>query len=378
MSAPADRRNNFDALRLIAATSVIFTHAFLIAEGEQNRDPLVVLTRNQCPTGLVGVFVFFAISGFLVTQSWEQTRSLPRYAAKRTLRIYPGYATCILLLTFGLGAAVTSLPLDDYLRDPRTHEFLIANLKMELQPNALPGVVFGQSWFGNVMDGPLWSLPLEVSLYVMVALLGLARSLRVPVLAALLALGVFEVAFDHWVDKNVIPLISEPHFASIAGFLAGVLWMLPFFATGMIAYKLRDRGIFNGRVALLAGAVLIASVVLANALPENALPWNLHRHAFIPTFSICGCYLALYVALHPGLPVFPAARFGDLSYGLYIYGWPVEQTIAYLRPGASWWQLFLLSMLATGAVAFLSWHVVEKRALSLKPRGAARAKPVPA
>ncbi len=373
-----DRRNNFDALRLIAASSVIFTHAFLITEGEQNRDPLVVLTRNQCATGLVGVFVFFAISGFLVTQSWEQTNSLPRFLAKRALRIYPGYAVCILAITLGLGAAMTSLPLGDYLRDPGTHDFLIANLTMGLQPNALPGVVFGQSWFGNVMDGPLWSLPLEVSLYVMVALIGLTRTMRVPVLAVLLGLGVFEVAFDHWVDKTIIPWISEPHIASVAGFLAGVLWMLPFFATGMLAYKLRDRGTFNGRLALLAAAVLLASVIVANVIPENALPWNLHRHTFIPTFSVCGCYLALYLALHPGLPVFPAARFGDLSYGLYIYGWPVEQTISYLRPGQTWWELFLLSMIATAGVAFLSWHFVEKRALSLKPRGVAEAKPIPA
>jgi len=365
-----DRRNNFDAIRLIAASSVIFTHAFLIAEGEQNRDPVVVLTQNQCATGLVGVFVFFAISGFLVTQSWEQTNSFPRFVAKRALRIYPGYAVCILVLTLGLGAAMTSLPLGDYLRDPRTQDFLIANLTMGLQPNALPGVVFGQSWFGNVMDGPLWSLPLEVSLYVMVALVGLTRMMRVPVLAVLLALGVFEVAFDHWIDKTIIPWISEPHIASVAGYLAGVLWMLPFFATGMLCYKLRDRGIFNGRLALLAVAGLIASLVLANALPEDALPWNLHRHTFIPTFSVCGCYLALYVALHPGLPVVPAARFGDLSYGLYIYGWPVEQTVSYMRPGAVWWELFLISMVATAVVAFLSWHLIERRALRLKPRAA--------
>jgi peptidoglycan/LPS O-acetylase OafA/YrhL len=284
-----------------------------------------------------------------------------------------------LALTLGLGAAMTSLPLGDYLRDPGTHDFLIANLTMGLQPNALPGVVFGQSWFGNVMDGPLWSLPLEVSLYVMVALVGLTRLMRVPVLTVLLALGVFEVAFDHWIDKTIIPWISEPHFASVAGYLAGVLWMLPFFATGMLAYKLRDRGIFNGRLALLAAAVLLASVILANVLPENALPWNLHRHTFIPTFSVCGCYLALYIALHPGLPVIPAARFGDLSYGLYIYGWPVEQTVLYLRPAATWWELFLIAYPATAVVASLSWHLVEKRALRLKPRAlGAAARPAPA
>ena len=347
-----DRKNNFDALRLVAATSVIFTHAFLLAEGTQDRDLLVVLSLHQCPTGLVGVFIFFAISGFLVTQSWEQTKSLPRFLAKRALRIYPGLAVCILVLTFGLGAAMTSLPLGDYLRDPGTHDFLGANLLMQLQPNALPGVAFSKFWFGTVMDGPLWSLPLEASLYLMVAALGVARLIRLPVLGLLLVVGLLSLWFDKWIDKNLA-----------LGFIGGVGWMLAFFVTGMALYKLRDRGIFNGRLALLAVVGVVASVPL---------------QSFIPMFAVFGCYLALYAALHPGLPVTPAARFGDLSYGLYIYGWPVEQTVSYLRPGASWWELFLLSMVATAGVAFLSWHLVEKRALSFKPRAAASAKPVPA
>ncbi|HXP76157.1 MAG TPA: acyltransferase [Stellaceae bacterium] len=356
-----DRKNNFDALRLLAATSVIFTHAFLLAEGTQDRDPLVVLSLHQCPTGLVGVFVFFAISGFLVTQSWEQTNSLPRFLAKRALRIYPGLAACILALTFGLGAAMTTLPLGDYLRDPGTREFLGANLLMQLQPNSLPGVEFSKLWFGTVMDGPLWSLPLEASLYLMVAALGMARLIRLPVLAVLLVVGMLSVWFDKWIDAH----LALGFLAGVGWihFLAGVGWMLGFFVTGMALYKLRDRGIFNGRLALLAVLGVIASVPL---------------QSFIPMFAVFGCYLALYAALHPSLPIIPAARFGDLSYGLYIYGWPVEQTVSYLRPGASWWELFLLSMVATAGVAFLSWHLVEKQALSFKPRGSAQPKPLPA
>jgi len=88
----------------------------------------------------------------------------------------------------------------------------------------------------------------------------------------------------------------------------------------------------------------------------------------------------IYLALHPALPVIPAARFGDLSYGLYIYGWPVEQTVLCLRPAATWGELFLIAYPAAALVAFLSWHLVEKRALWLKrgPLAAARPAPAPA
>src|SRR5258708_4011453 len=282
-----DRANYFEYFCFDAATSGIFTHAFLIAEGNQNRDPVVILSQNQCATGLVGVFVFFVISGFLVTQSWEQTNSLPRFLAKRALRIYPGFAVCILVLTFGLCAAMTTLPVRDYLADPGTQDFLTANLSMQLQPNALPDVKFSELWFGTVMDGPLWSLPLEAALYLMVAVLGITRLIRLPVLAVLMAIGLVSVWFDKWIDKNLT-----------LGFIGGVAWMLPFFVAGMALYKLRDRGIFNGRLALLAVIGVVARVPL---------------QSFLPLFAGFGGFLPLYPALHPNPPGIPAPGFGDLS-----------------------------------------------------------------
>ena len=83
--------------------------------------------------------------------------------------------------------------------------------------------------------------------------------------------------------------------------------------------------------------------------------------------------------LDPRLPVISAARFGDLSYGLYIYGWPVEEAVMWFSGGhAAWWQVFLMALPAASAIAFLSWHLVERPMLRLKPgarRGAARYAP---
>jgi peptidoglycan/LPS O-acetylase OafA/YrhL len=348
-----DRHNNFDTLRLLAATAVIFSHSFLLATGQQETEPLMVLTGGQTILGVVGVFVFFVISGYLVTQSWERAPSLPRFAVKRALRIYPGLAACILVLAFGLGPIVSSLRLGDYLTSYGTYDFLVANLLLHTDHNSLPGVWFTGRELGHILDGPLWSLPVEVAMYVMVAALGAARLLRVPVLAALLGVGLLAIVLDasNWHDWD---------------FTGSVLWLLAFFVIGMLLQQLPRERALDGRIALLALGGLVASVPL---------------HAFILLFPLCGGYLVIYLALNPRLPALPAARFGDLSYGLYIYGWPVEQTVLYLRPGATWWELFLIAYPATAVVAFLSWHLVEKRALRLKPSAmapAARPAPAPA
>jgi len=333
------RRNNFDALRLLAATAVIFSHAIFLSTGRLDSEPLMRLTGGQSNLGVVGVFVFFAISGYLVTQSWEQTASLPRYLAKRALRLYPGLAVCILVLTFGLGPLVTSLTPAEYVSADGTWDFLIANLLVNTDHNGLPGVWFSGGDIGDIVDGPLWSLPVEMVMYLLVAGLGVLRLMRLPILGALITVGMICL----WVDT-----------ASSYEFIGSVGWMTSFFVAGMALYRLRDRGIFNGRLALLALAGLVASVPL---------------DALVLLFPLFGGYLVLYLALHPALPVIPAARFGDLSYGLYIYGWPVEQTLLYLRPGLAWPALFAIALPVSAAVAFLSWHLVEKRAMTWKPRG---------
>lgn len=341
-----DRHNNFDLLRLLAALSVVFSHAFLIGEGQQNTEPLMWLTGGQCVLGVAGVFVFFTISGFLVTASCEATGSAGRFLAKRALRIYPGLACCVLLSAFVLGPAATRLSLADYFADPGPYKYVLYNLLMYIDWNSLPGVSFTGFAAGSVIDGPLWSLPSEVLMYLMVAALGALRLLRLEAIGLLLAAGLVGIVLD--------TAASEVYL------LGSALWLLPFFAAGMALYKLRARA-FDPRIALFALAGLAVSIPLGR---------------FILLFPICGSYLLLYAALERRLPVIKAARFGDLSYGLYIYGWPIEQLVTRALGGAApWWQVFALSLPAAAAAAFLSWHLVEAPALRLKP-GARRGAPV--
>jgi peptidoglycan/LPS O-acetylase OafA/YrhL len=110
---------------------------------------------------------------------------------------------------------------------------------------------------------------------------------------------------------------------------------------------LRTTGFFAGRWAF------VAALGLALSIPARL---------FLVGFPLFGSYLAIYLALNRKLPPVPAARFGDLSYGLYIYGWPIEQCVVYFSGGtAPWWEVFGVSLPLAAAAAFLSWHWVERR-----------------
>lgn len=331
-----DRHNNFDLLRLLAALSVIFSHAFLLAENSQDHDPLMIVTGGQTILGLVGVFTFFTISGYLISQSFEATPSPWAFLAKRALRIFPGLIACLCVCVFVIGPAVTSLPLSEYFTRPQTYLFLLHNAVLDIDYNRLPGVEFWHNNIGGIVNGPLWSLPSEALLYVVLCALGLCRLITVPVTAGMIAIGVVCLKID------------------TSGELIGSTgWLMGFFAAGMCCYRLRGPRFFERKWIWLALAGLVISVP---------------ARVFVPAFPVFGSFLIIRLALAPRLPPIRAARFGDLSYGLYIYGWPIEQCVVYARGGhIAWWALFLIAVAITVPTAFLSWHLVEKRCRWRRP-----------
>jgi peptidoglycan/LPS O-acetylase OafA/YrhL len=325
-----ERRNNFDLLRLLAAVSVIFSHAFLLSENSQDHDPLMILTGGQTILGVVGVFVFFTISGYLVTQSFDTTSSPLVFLAKRALRVFPGLLLCLVVCVFVIGPLVTQLPLADYFARPEPYLFLVHNAVLDVAYNRLPGVQFWPGNIGGIVNGPLWSLPCEVLMYLMLFALGILRLLTLPTGLVLLAVGTLCLWFDTAGDT-----------------LGSAFWLLGFFAAGICCYRLRGERLIAGHWALLALLGLALSV-----------PARL----FLVLFPLFGSYLVIYLALNRKLPPVPAARFGDLSYGLYIYGWPIEQCVVYFSGGrAPWWEVFGVSLLLAVPAAFLSWHAIERR-----------------
>lgn len=342
-------RNNFDAIRLMAALAVLLSHQYALSGRPQ---PGAFGVQSL---GSMGVAVFFAISGFLVAQSWEADPHAGRFAVRRLLRVWPGLAVVILLTVGVLGPAVSSLPPADYFAHPWTIEYL-KNLQFNTK-DRLP-VRFEGSPLPTAPNGSLWTIPLELKCYLLLALAatgGLLR-LRWVLLAALTAgaavyFGPVPAADGwtapfHWTQDRRLPLEFGLFF---------------FAGTAFHVFRIQDN-VATTRVAVVLGWVF-AAAALAFGLPMLAI-W-----LFTPV-----TVLALANAATPGLRA--AGRFGDLSYGIYIYAFPVQQTLIWtLRDRMPWSALLLLTLATTLALAFASWHLVEKRALRLKPRRRPRAAP---
>jgi peptidoglycan/LPS O-acetylase OafA/YrhL len=314
---------------------VVFSHSFLIAEGSEANEPFIWATGNQCILGLVGVFVFFVISGYLVTESWCRGPNPGRFALRRALRIYPGLIVNVAVCAFVLGPLVTSLPLAAYFHGPELRDFLAKTLTLNPGPLSLPGVLFADNPVGLHINGSLWTLRYEAMMYLMIVILGVLRLLRVPTCVALTVLGIAAVYFE----TALTPF----------GDIGEWAWFLGFFGAGMVLHFLRDRIVFDWRGALAAFVALAVFVQLGR---------------FIMLFPLAGAYLAIGFARRYD-PWLDYSRYcGDLSYGLYIYGWPAEQLIMYLSGGrAAWWQVFLGSLAIALPLSWLSWHGIEKWAL---------------
>ena len=353
VTSTAHRSNNLDALRLVGALAVIFGHAYHIV-GRPFENPVVA----GYPVQTLGVIIFFSISGYLITASWSRTRNPVSYLAARSLRIFPALVVVVLVCMFVIGPVVSVLPNGQYFDAPNFWSYL-GNIILRPQYE-LPGV-WGDHPYPNAVNGSLWTLPAEFFCYLLVPLVFLAPKVaRIPVIGLLLAASV-------WYSMTP-PLESMVVWHSRISDNA-LMWV--FFAAGAILRLLAERGLrFRTDVAV---GLLAVHLVIAGTLPQHItkVAW-----LFLP-------YVVLAVGLASTPYVRRASRYGDLSYGLYLWAFPVQQLVIDLW-GVQRMSVNLLIVTAvTAALALVSWHVVEHPSLKLKDRlvrrlTRPRAEPAPA
>jgi len=334
----AGRENNFNLLRIIAAGAVLVSHAYPISSGPETPEPLArVLGMNL---GTLAVLTFFSISGYFISQSFHNRRSVVEFAAARALRIYPGLLAVLVLTVFALGPIFTKVGLAHYLLDRETLFYIPKNLVLWPLQYELPGV-FEDNPYPGAINGSLWTLVYEVACYAMVAVVGMFG----------LALNgrrftVFVVAYAIWYVATIPLLRSNYNHLTILRNLH--LLALPF-VIGMTLFQFRQWAPLRLSLLVLLG---VASAI------SYGTPW------FQELFILAWSYGVFYLGFLRYEPLLAYNRFGDYSYGMYIYGFPVEQVVAAVYRGCTPAVMMTLSMPLTLLLAIVSWHCIEGRALA--------------
>lgn len=355
--------NAFGVIRLVLATLVIFSHAFYL--GGPDDDPSHGWTKGQETIGGFAVVGFFAVSGYLITKSGTRN-DIVQFLWRRCLRIFPAFWGALLvgaaivgpLVWVQMGRSVSTY----FVRTPGgPFDYLQANWKLTMYQWGIHDIFAASTPWGtktgiSVFNGSLWTLAYEWRAYLVIAVLVLVGALRKAPVTVLITLGVL------W----TMAVVDAFHIANYAAVWPGFqdkfyVTLTLAFMIGSAAAAYAHRIVLDGRAAIVAGVAVVVTLAFGG--------WVIIGYAALT-------YVLMFAAARlPG----SARRIGqrnDYSYGMYVYGFLVQQLTASWGWNAwGYWPWVAATVVITGACAFLSWHVLEKRALALKDWGPGRGIP---
>jgi peptidoglycan/LPS O-acetylase OafA/YrhL len=341
------RNHQFDLLRILFATLVLLSHAPEITDGNASRELLHRLTRAPITFGLLGVDGFFVLSGYLIVQSWLGDPEFFNFLRKRVLRIVPGYLVAVVLSTVVVGLLAPGVP--HFFRGLDV-QFIksIALLSSPATPPVLPGHPYA------MVNGAMYTIGYEFRCYLLVALLGLCGLLRRPNLMLLMT----TLLLSSLLYPAPFERMHRPrHMEAIMGQPGLFFRLTAVYLVGCCFYLFRDRITFRPMFAVAATVTMAVFFVFAPARAELGM-------------VLCGGYLMFYLGqMH--LPWLSGmSRFPDISYGIYLYGWPVESLWIWFQRGSPWIAFFGSTIICFG-LGWLSWHFIERPALTLKRKATA-------
>jgi len=330
--------NNITLLRHFAAFFVLITHSFDLTNNFKN-ETLRRFTGQAISFSKFGLIIFFFISGFLITQSLITSVNLKQFVWKRFLRVYPALVLLMLLTVFVLGPLFTTFSIKQYFLSGETWSYLLGTTLVRLR-FVLPGVFYGEG-----VNGSLWSLPVEFRLYLLLALLSLIglmkrRLLYFIFVFSFIAFGIFAVT-----QESQCPLVSY--------FTPYLSWGI-YFLTGSLVFFIKDKLIVDYRILI---SLLIMWFVLRNTIVANQI-----------SELICFSYLTLWLSFKTPVVFNDFFKRNDFSYSMYLYAYPIQQIFIYKNPAITPASLIVLSSIALIPFCWLSWNFVEKPSLKLKKR----------
>lgn len=360
------RSNNFDALRLLLAAMVLAAHGPELRDGNRDHELLTALFHTYSQ-GEVAVNGFFALSGMLISQSWLRSGSIAEYFGKRIRRIYPGFAVAFLVSVLVVGALGAANAFDYWSAIQPTG--VITDILL-LRPPSVPPCFLGRPHPSEI-NGSLWTIRIEFLCYILVAILGrlgvLNRKGFCLALFGIVALTYIfccaRVRFLSW--NSVFPGLNPTGISVLQTLTENpfeLLRLVSFFLAGVCvgAFQERFPRWIDPRGAVLAAVGLFVTLFFGDG--------DLVIAAF--AFLTFGVYLLFWAGMtgigkqgaqHLSLPV-------DISYGTYLYGWPVLKLIVWYAPQIPLWLLLSLSVALSLCCGAISWYAVEHWFLRRSPK----------
>lgn len=332
----------FDYLRVILAVSIVFYHSAVTSYGF---DVAITMTNSMVARPLIAILLpmFFSLSGFLVAGSLERSKTLFMFMGLRVIRIFPALCVEIFLSALVLGTSLTLMPLQDYFSNEMFLQYFL-NCIGDIH-YVLPGV-FSANPFPSIVNAQLWTVPWELKCYITIALLTIVGAVRHRLMLLVSIICLIGGAVVYY------SMTYPDSFGAPKGAVAG--WVLVVsFLLGVAIYLYSEKIIWDGRYALLACFV---SLVLFSVRYGDVL------------VAIPVAYVTVYAGLlNPDK--FSILKGADYSYGIFLYGFPIQQAFASLGSWTHyWWLNILVCVPLACVVAAFSWNFVEKPALALRKK----------
>lgn len=332
------KRNNFTLLRLLAALAVLIDHAIFLRSGLKSDE--IFAGSSLYTLGDHAVNLFFVLSGLTVARSLDRTPDIVSFLTARALRIFPALVVCSAVLIM-LGMVVSECSVGHYLADTRVAAYLLKTLSLISSGSAeLPGVFAGNP-YPFVVNASIWTLKFEALCYVLLALIGLLLSNKISIVRLLPVTWCVAGGFLMYrYGEHLNPLDQLARF-----------WIC--FSAGVSLFVFRDWVRISGAIAIVLG--LFEWFTLGTALERVVAP-------------LAVGYAAVWFGSLPGSKLRDFSNRNDLSYGTYIFGWPISQTLVFVFPKIGLFLLIAFSMVLALGIATLSWYLIEKPALALRSR----------
>ncbi len=347
----AKDKNNFDAIRLIAALMVIFSHSFpLTGLAVNTNEPLALITGNN-DFGHLGISVFLFVSGYLICNSLRKNSAPVQFFKKRFLRMIPALGILILIAIFIVGPIFTTLSIKEYFSLKGTWIYF-ENIILFRPQYTLPGV-FENCPKSGIVDGSLWTLAYEflfyAALFCLFTIVKQTKHIAVIGIILFILSTVIMLRYETPITQNkyVIPFLQLS--------ISNTLDLFNYFIAGVIMNCINIQKKYTP--LLLAVGLILFSISFFKIILLNKI-----------LFFIAVPVITYSLAFSDKIKLNALTKYGDFSYGIYLYGFVIQQALisALVPKPLNVYLFFMITACFSYFFGFLSWRFVERPALQFK------------